>query len=172
MGPVSAPVLVEEYGDFECERCAEFHEKVGPQLRKLAGEGKIRWAYYPVLTKPGSLASANAGVCAGDQGAFWRYYDNLFANRAAGNVGAFTSEQLIQFGRQVGIDNPAFAACVANGTYNVWVSQIMARGASRGVRMMPAVFVDGRMLSDPFGAPEAIQQALKASEEQDAGLHN
>jgi protein-disulfide isomerase len=161
IGPESAPVLVEEYGDFECERCAEFQKTLEPQIRKLVDQGKVRLAYYPVLTQPGSLAAANASVCAGDHGAFWPYHDYLFARKAAGNSGALTSEQLTQFGRQVGINSPDFAACVGNGTYNGWVNQITAQGAARGVRIMPTIFVNGRVLPDPFAAPAAIQEALK-----------
>jgi len=161
IGPEDAPVLVEEYGDFECERCAEFQKKLEPEIRKLVDQGKVRFAYYPVLTKPGALVAANAGICAGDQGAFWPYHDYLFANQTAGNPGGPTPEQLIQFGRQVGIDSPAFAACVNNGTYNGWVSQFTAGAAVRGVRLMPTVFVNGRALPDPFRAVEAIEEALK-----------
>ncbi len=162
IGAESALVLVEEYGDFECERCAEFQKKLEPEIRKLVDQGKVRLAYYPVLTKPGALVAANAAICAGDHGAFWPYHDYLFANQTAGISGGLTLEQLIQFGRQVGIESPAFAACVNDGTYNGWVSQFTAGAAVRGVRLMPTVFVNGQVLPDPFRAVEAIQEALKS----------
>jgi len=119
-------------------------------------------AYYPALTKLESLISANAGVCAGDQGAFWPYHDYLFAHQLPENSVAPTSDQLIQFGRQVGINSSGFDACVKDGTYNGWVYQISAQGGARGVRILPAIFVNGRVLSDPFSALAAIQEALKA----------
>jgi len=162
IGPVGAPVMVEVYSDFQCPRCGEFQRTWEPQIRQLANQGKVRLAYYPALTKLESLPSANAAVCAGDQGAFWPYHDYLFAHQTPENSGAPTSDQLIQFGRQVGIDSSAFAACVKDGTYNGWVHQVSAQGAARGVRILPAIFVNGRMLSDPFSALQAVQEALKA----------
>jgi protein-disulfide isomerase len=162
IGPESAPVLVEEYGDFECERCAEFQKKLEPEIRKLVDQGKVRFAYYPVLTEPGALVAANAAICAGDYGAFWPYHDYLFANQTAGNSEGPTPEQLIHFGRQVGIDSPGFATCVSNGTYNGWVNQFTAGAAVRGVRLMPTVFVNGKALPDPFRVIAAIQEAMNA----------
>jgi protein-disulfide isomerase len=162
IGSVGAPVLVEIYGDFQCSRCGQFQRTLEPQIRKLVDQGKVRLAYYPALTRLESLPSANAGICAGDQGAFWPYHDYLFAHQLPENSGAPTSDQLIQFGRQVGINSSAFDTCVRSGTYNGWVHQISAQSGARGVRILPAIFVNGRMLSDPFSALAAIQEALKA----------
>jgi protein-disulfide isomerase len=162
LGSAGAPILVEIYGDFQCARCGQFQRTVEPQIRKLVEQGKVRLAYFPALTAMESLASANAAVCAGDQGAFWPYHDYLFAHQLPENSGAPTSDQLIQFARQAGINSSGFDACVRDGTYNGWVMQISAQGAARGVRIMPAVFVNGRALSDPFSALEAIQEAMKA----------
>jgi len=162
IGSVGAPVLVEVYSDFQCPRCGQFQRTLEPQIRQLVDQGKVRLAYYPALTKTESLSSANAAVCAGDQGAFWPYHDYLFAHQFPENSGAPTSDQLIQFGRQVGINNSGFDACVKDGTYNGWVHQISAQGGARGVRILPAIFVNGRMVSDPFSALAAIQEVLKA----------
>ena len=162
IGPEAAPVLVEIYGDFQCANCGQFQRTVEPQIRQLVEQGKVRLAYFPALTTMESLASANAAVCAGDQGAFWPYHDYLFAHQLPENSGAPTSDQLIQFGRQVGINSSSFDACVRNGTYNGWVMQISAQGAARGVRILPAIFVNGRTLSDPSSALAAIQEAMKA----------
>lgn len=89
-------------------------------------------------------------------------HDHLFAHQLPENSGAPTSDQLIQFGRQVGINSSDFDACVRDGTYNGWVMQIGAQGAARGVLILPAIFVNGRVLSDPFSALTTIQEALKA----------
>jgi len=164
IGAAGAPVLVEVFSDFECPRCAQFQRTVEPQIRKLVDEGKVRLAYYVALTKMDSLPSANAGICAGEQGAFWPYHDYLFAHQLPENSGSPTSDQLIQFGRKVGINSPAFDACVKNGTYNGWVYQINAQGGARGIRILPAIFVNGRMLSDPSSALTTIQEALKAKD--------
>lgn len=164
IGAAGAPVLVEVYSDFECRRCGQFQRTVEPQIRKLVDEGKVRMAYYVSLTKMDSLTSANASICAGEQGAFWPYHDYLFAYQLPENSGSRTPDQLIQFGRQVGINSSAFDACVKDGTYNGWVYQINAQGGARGIRILPAIFVNGRVLSDPFSALTAIQEALKVND--------
>jgi len=44
IGSVSAPVLVEIYGDFQCSRCGQFQRTLEPQIRKLVDQGKVRLA--------------------------------------------------------------------------------------------------------------------------------
>jgi DNA mismatch repair ATPase MutL len=56
--------------------------------------------------------------------------------------------------------NPYFNAYAYNG----WVYQINAQGGARGIRILPAIFVNGRMVSDPFSALPAIQEALKVND--------
>jgi protein-disulfide isomerase len=47
-GSASAPVLVEEYGDFQCPHCADFQRTVGPTVDKLVDSGKIRFVFHPI----------------------------------------------------------------------------------------------------------------------------
>ena len=75
-GKASAPVLVEEYGDFQCPHCADFQRNVGPTIDRLVDAGTIRFVYHPIaFIGPESTTAANAAVCAGDQGKFWPYQD-------------------------------------------------------------------------------------------------
>src|SRR6266536_4531150 len=118
LGNPSAPVLVEEYGDFQCPPCAQFERSAGPTVRQLVDQGRIRFVFheYPVLGRESVLA-ANAATCAGDAGRFWPYHDALYAGQAPENSGALTADRLIQLGTRVGADGPSFASCVRNGTY-------------------------------------------------------
>jgi len=79
-GSASAPVVVEEYGDFQCPHCANFQRTVGPTVDKLVDSGRIRFVFHPIaFIGPESTAAASAATAAGDQGKFWPYLDQLFA---------------------------------------------------------------------------------------------
>ena len=70
LGRSSAPVLVEEYGDFQCPVCGQWERTVGPTARRLVDQGRIRFEYHPIaFIGPESLAAANAAEAAGDEGA-------------------------------------------------------------------------------------------------------
>ena len=160
LGKPSAPVLVEEYGDFQCPACANFQTAVGPTVRQLAGQGRIRFVFHeqPILGRESVLA-ANAATCAGDQGKFWPYHDLLYAEQAPENSGALTADRLIQLGTRAGIGGTAFARCVRGGTYEPWLRQVTNQGSVRGVNATPSFYVDGRRV-DSIATPQALREAV------------
>ena len=146
LGGASAPVTVEEYGDFQCPNCGSFEATVGPTIRRLVDQGKIRFVYHPMaFLGPESVAAANAATCAGDQGKFWPYHDLLFQQQAAENSGFLTSDQLLRFGQQVGVTDTRFSSCVRNDTYVPWVRQVTDEASQRGVNATPTILVDGKV---------------------------
>jgi protein-disulfide isomerase len=163
LGPSSAPVLVEEYGDFQCPACANWDRVVFPTVQRLVGAGKIRFAYYPfAFLGPESVAAASAAECAGDEGKFWEYRDFLYANQYPENSGALTSDRLIEIGRTIGISAPAFDSCVRASTYAGWIRQIGDRATSLGVTSTPTIIVNGQALSTP-PSPDELVAAVEAA---------
>jgi protein-disulfide isomerase len=150
LGQASAPVTVEEYGDFQCPHCADFEQTVGPTIRRLVDQGKIRFVYHPIaFLGPESVAAANAATCAGDQGKFWAYHDLLFQNQAAEeNSGFLSTDQLLRFGQQVGATQSRFTSCVTKGTYLPWIQHLTDQASQRGVNATPTILVDGTMEPD------------------------
>jgi protein-disulfide isomerase len=163
MGAATAPVLVEEYGDFQCPACANWDRAVFSTVRKLVDEGKIRFAYYPfAFLGPESVAAAAAAECAGDEGKFWEYRDYLYANQFPENSGALTSERLIEIGEGLGTSRAVFGSCIRAETYSGWIGQISDQATSRGVTSTPTIFVDGQPLAVP-PSPEELVAAVEAA---------
>jgi protein-disulfide isomerase len=162
-GKASAPVLVEEYGDFQCPHCADFQRNVGPTIDKLVNAGTIRFVYHPIaFIGPESTAAANAAEAAGDQGKFWPYLDQLFAQQGPENSGTFSTSKLLSIGRQVGVSDQRFTTAVDNGTYNAWVAKSTDDASRRGVNQTPTVFVDGQMAPSAITA-QGFQAAVNAA---------
>jgi protein-disulfide isomerase len=147
LGSSSAPVLVEEYGDFQCPICGQWERDVGPTVRRLVDQGRVRFEYHPIaFIGPESVAAANAAEAAGDEGKFWDFHDLLFADQAPENSGALTSDRLLELGRQVGLDSRQFQQRVRDGTYDNWVRQVTDQASQRGITATPTVFVNGRQV--------------------------
>ena len=160
LGQASAPVTVEEYGDVQCPHCADFEQTVGPTIRQLVDQGKIRFVYHPIaFLGPESVAAANAATCAGDRGRFWQYHDLLYARQAPENSGALTADRLVQLGEQVGIRSSEFVGCVRDGTYEPWLRQVTEQGSVRGVNSTPTFFVNGEQVRD-LSTPAALLAAV------------
>jgi protein-disulfide isomerase len=163
LGSPSAPVLVEEYGDFQCPICGQWERTVYPAVRRLVDQGRIRFEYHPIaFIGPESLTAANAAEAAGDEGRFWAYHDLLFADQAPENSGALTTDRLVELGRQVGLTSPQFQQRARDGTYDNWVRQATDQASQRGVNATPTVFVNGRQVDSAVTA-QGLQAAVDAA---------
>lgn len=170
-GNPAAPVLVDEYADFQCPSCKRLHDDIGATIDRLVAEKKIRFAYhyFPFLGDE-SFRAAAAAVCAGDQGKFLSLYDLLYREQAPENSGALTTDALVVFGRDAGIGGAAaerYARCVRAGTYDGWVRKQSEAASQRGINSTPTVFVNGRQLSGaevyvPTRFEQAVEQAAGA----------
>jgi protein-disulfide isomerase len=165
-GKASAPVVVEEYGDFQCPHCADFQRDVGPTVNRLVDAGKIRFVFHPIaFIGPESTTAASAATCAGDQGKFWPYHDQLFAQQGPESSGAFSNAKLLAIGKQVGVSDQRFTTCVDKGTYDGWIAKSTDDASRRGVNQTPTVLVDGQVVADAItanGLQAAVDAALAA----------
>jgi protein-disulfide isomerase len=169
-GATSAPVLVQEYADFQCPSCKLFHDRMSSTVDDLVRAKKIRFAYtfFPFLGDE-SVRAASASMCAGDQGKFFPYADLLYTNQAAENSGFLTADQLVAFGRDAGIKGSAFdefEKCVRAGTYEGFARRQAENASKRGVNQTPTIFVTGpngktvQLEGDQVLTPALFEQAV------------
>lgn len=167
IGRADAPVLVEEYMDFQCPACQTASEVVvKPVIEKYVAEGQVRFAYrlFPFLG-PESVAAAQAAYCAATEGAFWPYQQVLFAQKASGNRGTFSDANLIKFATQVGLDEAAFRECLNSEDARAYAQGSYERARQLGIPGTPTFFVNGRPVQvNSYAALEReIEAALRQS---------
>jgi len=165
-GDASAPVLVEEYGDYQCPACEAFFRSTDPTIKQLVADGKIRFAFGNfAFIGPESYRAASAAICAADAGKFWEFHDLVYSNQAAENSGFLTHDQLIAFGKDAGISSAQldpFEQCVRSDRYDGFVRrQTENTSKNKGVNQTPTVFVNGVRLEDtsPAGLIAAVNAA-------------
>jgi protein-disulfide isomerase len=146
-GAKSAPVVLQEYADFQCPSCKAFHDALAPTVDALVAQGKIRYAYayFPFIGDE-SVRAAAAGVCAGDENKFFPFADLLYTNQAAENSGFLTTAKLISFGKDAGITGSAFdrfSKCVRSNTYDGFVRQQAEAASKRGINQTPTLLLTG-----------------------------
>jgi protein-disulfide isomerase len=167
-GRASAPVLVDEYGDFTCPICRRFQATMGPTIARLVQQGTIRFSYHPLalLLQNGQdpAQAANAALCAGDSSAadFWKLHDALFADQEPEGAGRWTAQFMVSFGHQQGISGSTYDQCVTSGTYVGFVNRITQQAQQRGVNATPTIFINGQLQQDPavITSPSAFEAAV------------
>lgn len=169
IGRADAPVLVEEYMDFQCPACHRASDQVvKPLIEKYVAEGQVRFAYrmFPFLG-PESVAAAQAAYCAAAEGRFWPYQQVLFEQRATRNQGILSDANLIKFAGQVGLDEEAFAQCLNSEDAKVYAQGSYERARQLGIPGTPTFFVNGRavQVNNLAALEREIEAALRQSGE-------
>jgi protein-disulfide isomerase len=163
-GPTDAPVLIEEFADFQCPFCVEFATSVGQQLADAYAEsGLVRFEYNNfAFIGNESIRAAEAAECANEQGQFWQYHDTLFANQRGENIGAFSDAMLRNFAIAIGLDDAEFNECLDSGRHESAIRAEKVQGEGRGVTSTPTLFLNGEKL--PGGLTfEQYQQLIEAA---------
>ncbi len=152
IGDPNAPILIEEFSDFQCPYCARFSDETEGQLIAAYVEtGKVYFRYRSMgnflsdnIARAGgppgteSEDAAEAAYCAGDQNKFWEYHDTLFANQTGEGVGDFAPRKLTAYAEALGLDMQAFQSCIDSGKYRDQVAQDGVDGAAAGVTGTPS----------------------------------
>jgi protein-disulfide isomerase len=162
VGDEDAPVTLMEFGEYENEDCAKANEIVKQLLEKYEGKIRFQFRHFP-LTRihQRSLKASEAAVAAGQTGKFWEMHNILFERRR--NLGT-TSLKL--HSKDAGVQDKKFLEDLVNGTYGWEVQDDLKEGINRGVKNLPAFFINEEKfdLKPSFeNLSKAIDSALKKS---------
>jgi protein-disulfide isomerase len=143
LGTAKAPVTLIEFSDFQCPYCRQ----VAPTLKKIRAtygdKVRIVWKDFPLTQiHPQAFKAGEAGHCAAEQGKFWEFHDQLFANQQA-----LQPDDLKKYATAGGIDGERFSACLDMSKHAELVRDGVAQGTQLGVNSTPTVFVNGRRVS-------------------------
>ncbi len=150
-GNPNAPVILEEFSDYQCPFCSRFSQQTRPGLleNQVANDDMVLVFYDFPLTSihAQATAAAHAARCAGEQGAaaYWAMHDRLFTapgewsnNRA--------NEVFAGYAQDLGLDDASFRTCQESGRFNDAITADLDFGQSRGVRSTPSFFINDQPL--------------------------
>jgi protein-disulfide isomerase len=173
MGAADAPVLVEEFADFQCPYCKQFHDTIqGRIVEDYVKTGQVRFVFRHFIVIDGNVGgnesrrAAEANDCANEQGRFWDYFNLLYANQGAEGAGTYADNRLKAFAGSLGLDQERFDQCFNSGRYAQQVRDDEAIGRGYRLRGTPSLIVNGQAVQNPMNYTQvqaAIDAALAAS---------
>ncbi len=157
VGDPKAPVTLMEYGDYESEACAKVNEVVGKLLEMYEGKLRFNFRHFP-LTRihQHAMKAAEASLGAAQEGKFWEMHNALFEHRR--RLGAIS---LREYAKEVGVVNKKFLDHLVNSTYGWQVRSDLLEGLNKGVRDVPAFFINGI----PFTGKPTFENLRKGIDE-------
>lgn len=145
LGDLSAPIILVEFGDYQCYFCNQFFHTTEDKLFKNyvdTGKVKVIFKDYTIIG-PDSIAAAHAAHCADDQGKFWEYHDTLYDHWTGENNGWASSENLLQFATDVGLNTDEFSNCMLDSKHTSIIANSNQDAKDLGLTGTPAFFIIG-----------------------------
>ncbi|MAT97295.1 MAG: hypothetical protein CL608_09150 [Anaerolineaceae bacterium] len=149
-GDPDAPVVIEEFSDYQCPFCGRFFAQTLPSINdNQIANGEVLLIFYdfPLNIHPQAPLAANAARCAGEQGAvaYWEMHDMLFNNISEwGHNQANTV--FASYGEALDLEMEAFNSCLDQNKYAADVQADYELGLSRGISSTPSFFINEQPL--------------------------
>ncbi len=143
IGPATAPVEVVMFGDFQDQTYARYALTM-PRVRDLFG-ARVRFVFkhFPA-NDPASIEAAEAAACANLQGKFWPFHDTLL-----GRAGALDASRFRSVASEVGLDRPAFDACLDGEQTRERLGQALEETRRYDLSAPGSLLVNGRLAPEP-----------------------
>jgi protein-disulfide isomerase len=167
-GDPGAPVVVVEYGDYQCPECAEAHG-LSARVAPWVEDGRLRFAFrhFPVLdAHPFALRLAQAAEAAAAQGRFWEMHDLLMQYNVVTDdehqehVALKTPRtvvQLEQVAHRAGLDLARFRADIDDAASLERILDDFRGGLASGVNGTPSFYLNSRR-ADVSGPEDVYAQ--------------
>ncbi len=143
-GMLNAPVMLVEYGNYQCPQCREAHHLLqAAQQHFNSGSSEENWvcivfrhfvqnSIYPQAQKAAAAAAAAAA-----QGQFWQMHDMLFTHSQELGDG-----YLVEYADVLGLDISQFLQDLFKQVHIERINQDMKSGLKSGVTAAPALFMN------------------------------
>jgi protein-disulfide isomerase len=146
MGPTNAPVVITEFGDFQCGFCRTTASDLEALKVKYGPGLAVVYRNYPLRRHEFAHQAAEMAECASAQVPFEHVYHMLFADQDSLGV-----REPDWFATQMGVrDTTRFAACMSEHAGASAIQRDLVAARSIGVDRTPTILVnDLRIMTTP-----------------------
>jgi protein-disulfide isomerase len=160
-GPDKAPLVLVEYGDYQCPHCGHAYPIVKRLQKELGAKLKFVFRNFPLAeAHPDAVNAAKVAEAAALQNKFWEMHDILFEKQNNLSV-----ENLGDYAAELGLNVEDLNEAVGRAAIENRVESDFEGGVRSGVNGTPTFFVNGaRYDGDWEYAPflRALKEVLEA----------
>lgn len=163
IGLVNAPITIVEFSDFSCPYSRQAVLPLKQIYKDYPEKIRIIYRDFPIAEiHPLAPLAAEAASCAWEQGKFWLYHDQIFANQDI-----LTEDLLFGLATSLNLDAKKFNDCLKSEKYKIEVYGDLVSGASLQISATPTFFINGFMLKGaiPYDVWKKIIPSLLSMQE-------
>ena len=144
-GSPTAPILLVEFGDYQCHFCnVHFHNTEHKLMENFIENGKVKMIFKDfTIIGPDSVNASHGAHCAEDQGKFWEYHDILYNNWTGENNGWASSDNLLRFAEEINLNIDEWSNCMIEARHSQIIKDSSDEARELGLTGTPAFFVVG-----------------------------
>ena len=157
LGPATAPVRIEEFGDFECPPCGAFHPILKQMRQEYGDKLFITFREYPLPTHEHAIPAASAAEAAGMQGKFWEMHALIFEHQNDWKLAYDVRPIFEGYAKQIGLDVERFKHDSTSDRVEQRIFLDGKRARSLGVNSTPTVFINDREVPFQLLPPETLR---------------
>ncbi len=167
---VSSPVVLEEYGDYQCPPCGQLYPELKQIEKEYGNQVQIVFHHFP-LTKihKNAMAAAHAAEAARNQNKFWEMHDKLYRNQSQWAEAADPLPIFTAYAKELGLKTDQFTSDILSNQIDQRISADIQRGAAAGVTGTPTVFLDSHLVKYEATNAEGLRRGINILLEQKGG---
>jgi protein-disulfide isomerase len=146
-GPADAPLILVEYGDYQCPYCGAAYPVIKRLQKKLGKKLRFVFRNFPLTqAHPYALISAGAAEAAALQGKFWEMHDLIFEQQTL-----LKPEIIATWAKSIGLNLDKFENDIKQDVVEKRIKEDRQSGIRSGVNGTPTFFINGTRYD---GAPD------------------
>lgn len=167
---VSSPVVIEEYGDYQCPPCGQLYPELKQIETEYGDQVKVVFHHFPLTTRhKNALLAARTAEAARNQNKFWEMHDLLYRNQKEWAELADPKPVFEGYARQLSLKLDQFNNDLQSNLIDQKISADIQRGTSLGVTGTPTVFLDSILLKYEATNLDGLRRGVNILLQQKAG---
>jgi protein-disulfide isomerase len=158
---VSSPVVLEEYGDYQCPPCGQLYPELKQIEHEYGNQLQIVFRHFPLSrVHKNAMAAARAAEAARNQNKFWEMHDLLYRNQKEWAEQDDPRPIFLGYARQLNLKVDQFTTDMDSNQVEQRIGADMQRGAAQGVTGTPTVFLDNLMLRYEMTNADGLRRGI------------
>ena len=161
-GAEDADVTMTVYADFQCPACLTESEVIARAWREIQDEVRLVFRHFPLDTHRFAFQAARYAEAAGKQGKFWEMHNLLFSNQTVWSPLEDATLFFEGYAEEVGLDMDQLHVDIESAETRAKINADQQSGIRAGVRSTPAMYLNGRLISNPQNPGRLIEMIREA----------
>jgi protein-disulfide isomerase len=167
---VSSPVVLEEFGDYQCPPCGQLYPDLKTIEKEYGNQVQIVFHHFPLMKiHKNALVAAHAAEAARNQSKFWEMHDLLYRNQKEWAELADPRPVFINYAKQLVLNLDAFNRDLDSNVIDQKISADIQRGSAQGVTGTPTVFLDSHLVNYQATNLDGLRKGINILLERKAG---